>query len=68
MINQQIIDKILDITTGIDKIKPLKELKKQNNLDILTLDDFMEKYEHLNISDKFVDTDPILTTYSNEIY
>ena len=45
MINQQIIDNILDITTGIDKIKPLKELKKQNNLDILTLDDFMEKYE-----------------------
>ena len=29
---------------------------------------FMEKYEHLSISDKFIDNDPTLTTYSNEIY
>jgi hypothetical protein len=29
---------------------------------------FKEKYEQLSISDEFVDNDPILTAYSNEIF
>ena len=28
---------------------------------------FMKKYEHLSVSDKFVDNDPTPTTYSNEV-
>jgi hypothetical protein len=56
MINQKIIDKVLNITTDVNgkKVKPLIELKKYSNLDILTLDDFMEKYER-GIAD-YIDT------------
>ncbi len=48
MINQKLINDVCKISVADTKksINPMNELKKHNNLSIITLDRFVEKYEN----------------------